>query len=225
MIVKETDKLLNVDAKIAPRLKFYDSIYNTLSQEKYEPIWMMKLAQMAQLRKTQLSEKSSVQPTSWGITGSHLTKLTDFEKAFTSLLTKPFFTTAEKQKGQNTLESTFSPPTHRIVFVSPLDGKPAIAKAAEILKKAVISKTINEADIDQSLLHALLNSPEGELWPSPELVINFKDVPATAGYPLWQLRYAEIVNAGTLTPGLPLVWKQLHHSFKVFSKTVQRFGK
>jgi hypothetical protein len=225
MISRSVDKLLNLDAKVAPQLQFYDSVYKTLSNESYEAGWLSRISQMAQIRKLQLSQTSSVQPTSWGITGSHLTKLTDFEQSFTSLLTRPLLRDNDKHKNQDFEAVALSPPSHRITFISPLDGKPAIFRAANLLTKAVKLGCISEEDIDQSIIHALLNSPEGEMWPSPDLVINFKDAPSTSGYPLWHLRYAEIVNAGPLGTGTPLIWKQFHHSLKAFSKTIQRFGK
>lgn len=180
---------------------------------------------MAKERKHQLSGPTSVASTSWGISGSHLLRLTDFETAFKSTLAKRFNAPMDAANESASASSNFDAGALQVTFISPLDGKPAIARAAQIIQRAIETKALEEADVDQSIVHALLNSPEGQLWPSPDLIINFTDVPSTCGYPVWQLRYAEIVNAGSLATENSAIWEQFHGALRSFSKTVQRFGK
>lgn len=229
LISAETENLVNKETKTIPQITFYKSIYETLYDESQELKLLARIAQMAHFRTSQSTNFSSaVKDTSWGISGTRLTKLTDFENVFTNFTYTP--TVSETESPQTTTRKTVDASQtavvgHRITFISPKDGKAAIIRVTQLLSKAVKLGLIREEDVDQAMIHALLNSPEGELWPSPDLLINFKDTPVTAGYPNWHLRYAEIVNAGQLGSGLPLVWHQFHKALCTFSKTVQRYGK
>lgn len=227
-MIEISSKQLSITSKPSlSSIHFYESVYTTLKNEKIQAQWISKLPQLVGARKSEILKDSTTAPTSWGVSGHLLHKLTNFEASFNDILELPFYETRKSHKtgDSKTTNTKSSPVAHKLMFVSPLDGKPAVAKAAHILHKAVEQKSIDEADIEQSLVHALLNSPQGELWPSPDLIINFTDVPSPSGYPSWQLRYAEIVNAGSLATETSTIWNQFHGALKSFSKTVQRFGK
>lgn len=223
LIVTAEDKLLPRSKHALLPARYYDSIYNTLVKEGNEALWTTRMTLMAKERKEQLSGPTTVSPTSWGISGAHLVKLTDFEHAYDKLLATPLTPRMEAGivLGKNGADFT----VQKLTFISPMDGKPAISRAAHVIQSAIEKKMLKEDEVDQSILHALLSSPEGELWPSPDLIINFTDVPSTCGYPSWHLRYAEIVNAGGLANESSAIWKQFHGALHSFSKTVQRFGK
>lgn len=226
MISRALDDLDTKTKQPLPLVKYYASVYNTLNAEENKPLWIARMAQMAKERKNQLSGPIAVSSTSWGLSGAHLVKLTDFENAFTDILKTRFTESMEPLPTSNSGNPLLPLPSpKKVTFISPLDGKPAIAKATQLIIEAIQSKAIEEEDVDQSIVHALLSSPEGELWSSPDLIINFTDVPSTSGYPAWHLRYAEIVNAGPLSFESSSIWNQFHRALCSFSKTVQRFGK
>lgn len=223
MITRKADTLINRDSKVAPEIKFYESVYNTISNDKTEAETLARIRQLVDYRKTHAPASASVKDTSWGISGAKLSAMTNFELTFVNYASE---TASMTRMGMNGVaKSADKIPTHRITFVSPSDGKPAITRVTQLLSKSVKSHLIEKEDVDQALIHALLSSPEGELWPSPDLIMNFTDTPITYGYPNWHLRYAEIVNIGQLGRGMPLVWRQFNDALCSFSKTVQRFGK
>lgn len=223
LIVTAEDHLLPRSKHTLLPSRYYDSIYNTLLKEGNDALWANRMALMAKERKAQLSGPTTVSPTSWGVSASHLVKLTDFENAYNKLLIQTLNPRMVPGivLGNNGPDFT----VQKLTFISPMDGKPAISRATQVIQSAIEKKMLNEDEVDQSILHALLSSPEGELWPSPDLIINFTDVPSTCGYPAWHLRYAEIVNAGSLANESSAIWKQFHGALHSFSKTVQRFGK
>lgn len=221
-ITRASDNLINLHSKVVPRVKFYKSVYATLFDESYEAGWLLRLHQMAEHRP---SNVSPIRSTSWGVSGVHLAKLTEFENAFASMSFPPLSNGKQDQDPSIQSSALLGTPTHRITFISPLDGKEAICRATQLITKAVKSGSLKEEDVDQAILHNMLSSPDGELWPSPDLIMNFTDVPANLGYPAWHLRYAEIVNVGRLGSGMPTIWSQFYGALRSFSKTVQRYGK
>jgi hypothetical protein len=224
LISESIETLVNQSSKVTPQVTFYKSIYETLSDTSNEGQILSRIAQMVRWRSANPDLfKTSVKDTSWGVSGAKLSNLTDFEKTFANFALKS--TEEEDSRLKHSNKSRTSIVTHRITFISPQDGKAAMVRMTQLLSKAAKMSLIREEDVDQALIHALLCSPEGELWPSTDFIINFKDTPTISGYPGWHLRYAEIVNAGQLGSGFPLVWHQFHKALCTYSKTVQRFGK
>lgn len=222
-ITRAADSLVNQHSKVAPRVKFYKSIYTTLAEEENEGGWLTRLKEMAEHG---TSRESSIRNTPWGVSGALLVKLTEFENVFQDVVFSPLSESKEALNQPSKDSPRVSEPaTHKITFISPLDGKEAICRATQLITKAIRAGAMKVEDVDQSILHAMLSSPEGELWPSPDLIMNFTDVPSISGYPAWHLRYAEIVNCGRLGTGMPSVWRQFHGALRSFSKTVQRYGK
>lgn len=158
---------------------------------------------------------TTVQPTTWGIDSHTLHSLTNFEAISQARMTSSALPENRKFGAY-------------VMLTNLNDSKKALTTATQLLRKCYLDSAIEADDVDQSLLHNLLqyDLEHQILWPLPELILNFQDVTLFAGYPPWQLRYAEIINVGHLvSDSMPYLTKSITNAFEIYSNTVQRFGK
>ncbi|KAK8471820.1 hypothetical protein PHAVU_002G041200 [Phaseolus vulgaris] len=117
-------------------------------------------------------------------------------------------------------------PVHMTIeFLSYVDGKEAMAKAANLVFVENMTRH-NFGELDaQILLEPHLNEAlqiVGSKGPEPDLLLVYGPVRSHLGFPAWRLRYTEIVHMGSLNF---MTYGSLIKAIYNFTKVRQNYGK
>ncbi|KAG8091223.1 hypothetical protein GUJ93_ZPchr0011g28744 [Zizania palustris] len=113
-----------------------------------------------------------------------------------------------------------------VEYISGLDGKEGIAKAANLLRSTYFNGdkdacgndeiVFTEADMSSALKAIGCGGPE------PDLLLLYGPARCHLGFPAWRLRYTEIMHMGPLDS---MKYGAIVKAFYNFSKKYQNFGK
>nr|GEU94783.1 dehydrodolichyl diphosphate synthase complex subunit nus1 [Tanacetum cinerariifolium] len=115
----------------------------------------------------------------------------------------------------------FSKKQMEFEFVSLIDGKEAVAKAANLLfKKYYADEDSEKPFFTETYLTEALRTL-GHMEPDPDLLLIYGPARCHLGFPAWRIRYTEMVHMGPLKhKKYGLILKAIHR----FTKVKQNYG-
>ncbi|KAL2987073.1 hypothetical protein AAZX31_11G009100, partial [Glycine max] len=148
------------------------------------------------------------------------------------VLKKSKETMFQKLKNAKSIEEvsevvTLHAPDHMTLeFLSYLDGKEAVAKAANLIFVENSKRHNLGGELDlQILLEPQMNKAlqiVGSKGPEPDLLLVYGPVRSHLGFPAWRLRYTEIIHMGSLNF---MRYGSLMKVINNFTKVHQNYGK
>jgi len=106
-----------------------------------------------------------------------------------------------------------------LVFAISYGSRQEITEAVRALAKQVEAGELKPEDIDESLIHANLNTAH---WPDPDLIIRTSGEHRLSNFLMWQAAYAEFYFCETLWPDFSI--EDLDIALLNFLKRERRFG-
>ncbi|XP_006590433.1 dehydrodolichyl diphosphate synthase complex subunit NUS1 isoform X1 [Glycine max] len=154
-----------------------------------------------------------------------------FELFILGVLKKSKETMFQKLKNAKSIEEvsevvTLHAPDHMTLeFLSYLDGKEAVAKAANLIFVENSKRHNLGGELDlQILLEPQMNKAlqiVGSKGPEPDLLLVYGPVRSHLGFPAWRLRYTEIIHMGSLNF---MRYGSLMKVINNFTKVHQNYG-
>ncbi|KAE9596482.1 putative ditrans,polycis-polyprenyl diphosphate synthase ((2E,6E)-farnesyl diphosphate specific) [Lupinus albus] len=105
-------------------------------------------------------------------------------------------------------------------FVSYVDGKEAVAKAANLIFRENLNRRNLCGELSETHLNEALQIV-GCKGPEPDLLLVYGPVRCHLGFPAWRMRYTEIVHMGSLSS---MRYGSLMKAIYIFTKVHQNYG-